>query len=79
MPLTTLYLKSVEYLESSDYLLSTEKKSELRKREGLALVNYVQSDCNAPSDRDHFVQMLQKHIDVDSYGMCEHNKDLPAQ
>ena len=79
MPLTTQYLRSVRDLESQNYFLSTEKKNEFRRKEGLALVNYVQSDCNTPSDRDHFVQMLQKHIPVDSYGLCEHNKDLPAQ
>ena len=79
MPLTTQYLKDVKDLETKRYIVPTDVKSKLIKDEGLALVSYVQSDCNTPSDRDHFVQMLQKYIKVDSYGACEHNKDLPEQ
>ncbi len=79
MPLTTLYLKSTEELEDKRYLVPTSVKSQLMRDEDLALVSYVQSDCGALSDRDHFVQMLQRFIRVDSYGACEHNKDLPKQ
>lgn len=39
---------------------------------------YVQSDCDPPSDRDVYVRELMKHIPVDSYGQCLHNKDLPV-
>ena len=38
---------------------------------------YVQSACDAPSDRDSYVVELMRFIDVDSYGQCLHNKDLP--
>lgn len=38
---------------------------------------YVQSDCDPPSDRDVYIQELMQHIQVDSYGQCLHNKDLP--
>ncbi len=79
MPLTTLFLGSITDLESERYRVATSEKSRLIREENLALVSYVQSDCNTPSDRDHFVQMLQRHIKVDSFGACEHNKDLPRQ
>ena len=38
---------------------------------------YVQSSCEAPSDRDSFVAELMKFIDVDSYGQCLRNENLP--
>jgi len=38
---------------------------------------YVQSGCEAPSKRDIWVQELMEHIQVDSYGSCLHNKELP--
>ena len=79
MPLTTQYLQSINDLESRRYLVPTSLKSKLLNTGTVALVNYVQSDCNTPSDRDNFVQMLQKHLHVDSYGACEHNKELPKQ
>ncbi len=78
-PITTQYLEDLERLESVKYVVSTSEKNRLMREEGLAMVNYVQSDCDAPSDRDHFVQMLKRHIKVDSYGTCEHNKELPKQ
>ena len=78
-PITTQYLAEVADLESTKYLKSIAEKNIAKREKKLALVNYVQSDCGALSDRDHFVQMLQKHLDVDSYGKCEHNRDLPDQ
>lgn len=47
-------------------------------RHTLAPVVYVQSDCDPPSDRDSYVRELMKHIQVDSYGQCLHNRDLPT-
>jgi len=38
---------------------------------------YVQSSCDAPSDRDTYVAELMRFLEVDSYGQCLHNKDLP--
>ncbi len=52
-------------------------KNKLIKDEGLGLVAYVQSSCDTPSGRDEFVQDLMKHVKIDSYGHCLHNKDLP--
>lgn len=42
-------------------------------------VAYVQSDCNTPVERDAFVSELMNHINIDSYGKCIHNKDLPTE
>ena len=79
LPLITQYLKSVESLESRKYLVSTKDKNRFQKEEGLAPVAYIQSDCVTPSDRDIYVEELMKHIKVDSYGQCLHNKDLPEK
>uniref|UniRef100_A0A671S7W4 Fucosyltransferase n=1 Tax=Sinocyclocheilus anshuiensis TaxID=1608454 RepID=A0A671S7W4_9TELE len=48
--------------------------------ESLPLPHHEQhqwSDCDPPSDRDVYIQGLVQHIQVDSYGQCLHNKDLP--
>ncbi|XP_018600216.1 GDP-fucose protein O-fucosyltransferase 3 isoform X1 [Scleropages formosus] len=75
LPLTTQYLESLDVLRSHAYFVPLSKKNLLRK--SLAPVVYVQSDCDPPSDRDTFVRQLMTHIQVDSYGECLHNKDLP--
>ncbi|KAG8454398.1 hypothetical protein GDO86_000862 [Hymenochirus boettgeri] len=77
LPLTSQYLKGLQTLKTIEYLVSIERKNELRKN--IAAVAYVQSDCDPPSDRDSYVQELMKYIAVDSYGECLHNRDLPKQ
>ncbi|XP_062340703.1 alpha-(1,3)-fucosyltransferase 10 isoform X1 [Osmerus eperlanus] len=74
MPLTTQYLESLVVLTSHNHLVPLAQKNQLRKT--IAPVVYVQSDCDPPSDRDSYVGELMKHIKVDSYGRCLHNKDL---
>ncbi|KAL7847691.1 hypothetical protein AOLI_G00224090 [Acnodon oligacanthus] len=76
LPLTTQHLESLRLLTSHTFLLPLAQKNHLRRT--LAPVVYVQSDCDPPSDRDVYVQELMKHIQVDSYGQCMHNKDLPS-
>ncbi|XP_007434280.1 alpha-(1,3)-fucosyltransferase 10 [Python bivittatus] len=75
LPLTTQYLESIEALKSLKYTVSLPKKNSLRKR--LAPLAYIQSDCDPPSDRDSYVKELMAHIEIDSYGACLHNRDLP--
>ncbi|NWU71838.1 FUT10 fucosyltransferase, partial [Pterocles burchelli] len=75
LPLTTQYLDGVGVLKSLRYMIPLQMKNSLRKR--LAPLVYVQSDCNPPSDRDSYVRELMCHIEVDSYGKCLHNRDLP--
>ena len=79
LPLTLQYLHDLAELETRDYLVSTSEKNRLVREGKVGLINYVQSDCGVPSDRDHFVKMLNEQMHVDSYGECEHNKDLPNQ
>ena len=79
LTLITQYLSSIEDLESKKYLVPTREKNRLQKELGLAPVAYIQSDCVTPSDRDIYVAELMKHIKVDSYGSCLHNKDLPNE
>eukprot|EP00937_MAST-01D_sp_MAST-1D-sp2_P000492 g492.t1 len=45
---------------------------------GLAPVVLVMSNCNSETGRDGFAAELMKHIEVDSYGGCLHNRDFPA-
>ncbi|KAF7239997.1 Alpha-(1,3)-fucosyltransferase 10 [Varanus komodoensis] len=75
LPLTTQHLESIEALMSLRYMVPLQEKNRLRKR--LAPLAYVQSDCDPPSDRDSYVRELMSHIEVDSYGACLHNRDLP--
>ncbi|KAJ7335314.1 hypothetical protein JRQ81_013255 [Phrynocephalus forsythii] len=75
LPLTTQYLESIEALTSLKYVLSLQEKNTLRKT--LAPLVYVQSDCDPPSDRDSYIKELMAYIEVDSYGACLHNRDLP--
>ncbi|XP_034503396.1 alpha-(1,3)-fucosyltransferase 10 [Ailuropoda melanoleuca] len=77
LPLTTQYLEGVEVLKSLRYLVPLRSKNDLRRR--LAPLVYVQSDCDPPSDRDSYVRELMTYIEVDSYGECLRNKDLPQQ
>lgn len=75
LPLTTQYLESIDVLKSRRYLVPLPSKNNLRKK--LAPLVYVQSDCDPPSDRDSYVRELMSYIEVDSYGECLRNKDLP--
>lgn len=77
LPLTTQYLEGIGVLKSHRYLVPLPSKNNLRKR--LAPLVYVQSDCDPPSDRDSYVRELMTYVEVDSYGECLHNKDLPRQ
>lgn len=74
-PLTTQYLKDLNVLQDKSYLVPVEVKTSLQT--SLAPVVYIQSDCSTPLDRDSYVVELSKYINIDSYGACLHNRDLP--
>ncbi|XP_052068620.1 alpha-(1,3)-fucosyltransferase 11-like [Mytilus californianus] len=76
-PITTHFLPSISYLQSKQYLVSTQDKNRYQTEENLAPIFYIHSDCNVPSNRDVYVELLQKFIRVDSYGKCNNNKALP--
>lgn len=75
-PLTSQNIYSLDYLRERKPI-DLKQKNELKRVQGLAPVLYVQSHCAVPSDRDRYIKELMKHIKVDSYGQCLHNKDLP--
>ena len=54
-------------------------QTQLKSKGSLGQVIFMQSDCDPPSDRDSYVEELMKYIQVDSYGRCLHNKDLPDE
>ncbi|CAF1168116.1 unnamed protein product [Adineta ricciae] len=76
VPLTTQWLGSIEDIFDQTFVVDVQTKTRLQADQNLAPIIYIQSDCNTPSDRDLYVQQLMKHIRVDSYGSCLHNKDL---
>eukprot|EP00088_Acartia_fossae_P065800 TRINITY_DN8123_c0_g1_i1.p1 TRINITY_DN8123_c0_g1~~TRINITY_DN8123_c0_g1_i1.p1 ORF type:complete len:499 (-),score=69.42 TRINITY_DN8123_c0_g1_i1:318-1814(-) len=77
MSLSTQYLESTDNLTSIQYYKNTAAKNRYMSEEGYAPVVYVQSGCDAPSKRDLWVEEFMKHIPVDSFGSCLHNKELP--
>ena len=66
------------FLYFQTFLVPLAEKNRFVQMENLGLVAYVQSSCDTPSGRDEYVEELMKHISVDSYGYCLHNKDLPS-
>lgn len=78
-PLTTQYVESEKELTERKYLVAIGTKSLLRVTENLAPVAFVQSICDTSSGRNEYIKELMKYIDVDSYGGCLHNKDLPHE
>ncbi|XP_028671876.1 alpha-(1,3)-fucosyltransferase 11 isoform X1 [Erpetoichthys calabaricus] len=73
-PLTLQWLPSLDYLTNP--AAPVHEKNQWRL-EGFAPVLYMQSHCDVPSDRDRYVQELMKYIQIDSFGKCLNNKDLP--
>ena len=78
-PLVTQFLKSSEWLTSTKHLLDVQEKNRFTEKLKLSPVMFTNSDCSTGSDRDGFVQLLMRHIPVDSYGLCLHNRDLPSK
>lgn len=75
-PLSTQDVFSMEYLMDRKPV-DIQIKNMKRKNEGFAALMYIQSHDNVPSFRDMYVKELMKYIEIDSYGTCLHNKDLP--
>lgn len=42
-----------------------------------APVAYIASNCESSCDRDNFIQRLMRHVPVDSFGKCLHNREFP--
>ena len=73
-PVVLQFLDNIDDLTKPPKVSTAEKN---RLRSSLAPVMYLHSDCDPPSDRDTYMRELMKYIQVDSYGKCLHNKDLP--
>lgn len=75
-PLTTFAIHHPDYLTRRQPV-STKQKNAAQKSKGYSPIVYLQTHCDVPSDRDSYVEELMKYIQVDSYGECLNNKDLP--
>jgi len=62
---------------STEWLKNMSYKNARRNEDGWAPAVYIQSHCNAETDRDNYIHELQKFMDIDIYGPCLHNKDFP--
>lgn len=79
-PLTLQYLESYDKLIDRQYFINVDEKNRLQSENGLAPILYLQSICDAMSDRDAYVSELMKFIQIDSYGKClNNNKNLPKR
>nr|XP_056704262.1 alpha-(1,3)-fucosyltransferase 11 [Euleptes europaea] len=75
-PLSTQWLPGAAYLRRPPARTLAQRH---RARRRLAPLLYVQSHCHVPSDRDRYVRQLMQHIQVDSYGECLNNRELPSK
>ena len=71
------YLNYIYAFKLQTFYVPLEEKNRLITEDKLALVAYVQSSCDTPSGRDEYVSELMKHVQIDSFGHCLHNKDFP--
>lgn len=78
-PLTLQYLNDYETLTSRKYVRTVEEKNRYQQDELLAPVLYMQSICDTMSGRDQYLTELMQYINVDSYGKCLNNKELPER
>ncbi|XP_074855880.1 GDP-fucose protein O-fucosyltransferase 4 [Carettochelys insculpta] len=76
------YPLSLQWLPSLAWLRRPAPPLDLKRRwrrQGYAPVLYLQSHCDVASDRDRYVRQLMRHIQVDSYGKCLNNRELPSE
>ncbi|XP_017154423.1 alpha-(1,3)-fucosyltransferase B-like [Drosophila miranda] len=76
-PITTQWLPSAHDLISMDYTMSFDFKSSNLNGPSPSVV-FLNSDCDTMSGREDYMKELMRHINVDSFGSCLRNKDLPA-
>lgn len=78
IPKTLQYIHDISNIVDSDYLEKVSMKNFYQKSENLAPILYIQSICNTITGRNEFINELQKHIRIDSFGKCSNNKKLPS-
>lgn len=77
VPLTLQSIVSLETVTSTEYFVKTQQKNLMLKEIGPIL--YLQSDCDTTTERDKYVEALQKFQNIDSYGACLTNKKFPSE
>ncbi|XP_063825123.1 alpha-(1,3)-fucosyltransferase 10 [Ostrinia nubilalis] len=77
VPFPLQYLESLEAITDGQHFVPTKIKNMLLTE--IAPVMYLQSDCETSTERDSYVKELMKHIEIDSYGACLKNKELPEK
>ncbi|XP_046959313.1 alpha-(1,3)-fucosyltransferase 10 [Vanessa cardui] len=77
IPFPLQYLESLEDITSTKYFKPTRVKTNLLNE--LSPILYLQSDCETATERDIYVKELIKFIDIDSYGACLNNKEMPTK
>ncbi|XP_049883094.1 alpha-(1,3)-fucosyltransferase B-like [Pectinophora gossypiella] len=76
VPIPLLWMRSLYHIKSTKYFVKTSTKNKLLPQK-IAPVVFLQSDCFTYTEREVYVKILMKYIDVDSYGSCLKNKELP--
>lgn len=77
IPFPLQYLDSWSDITRGEYFVPTITKNSLLK--DIAPILYLQSDCETATERDEYVKELMKFINIDSYGACLNNKELPEK
>lgn len=70
-------MKELDAITDSKFYVDTQRKNELM--EELAPVIYIHTDCHTPTERDDFAKELMKYVNIDSYGSCINNRNLPEK
>lgn len=71
------YLESLDDITTTKYFVKTKDKNDLLK--DISPILYLQTDCETATERDEYVKELMKHIEIDSYGACLNNKEMPKR
>ncbi|CAD0199504.1 unnamed protein product [Chrysodeixis includens] len=77
IPFPLQHLHAFEDITSTTYFVETSVKNTYLK--DISPIMYLQSDCETSTERDAYVQELMKLVDVDSYGTCLNNRELPSK
>ncbi|KAL0893300.1 hypothetical protein ABMA27_014892 [Loxostege sticticalis] len=77
VPFPLQYLESLEDITTLKHFVPSLEKNKLLTE--IAPVMYLQTDCETSTERDAYVKELMKYIQVDSYGACLKNKELPEK
>lgn len=76
LPFPTFHLPSYEDLVGHQYVVPVANKS---KNDNQALVVFFSSSCNTLTAREDYIQELMQFINIDSFGSCLNNRDMPER